>query len=1808
MALTDKTSSFGLVRTNPKITGNVKITIDSGGDVWLNTINATKELSSSDLKKFRTTTTSTYAQDLKKFVGKLPPEIIFAIKPGADPGAISTSFRDQYDLFYAMGVQPLISDAYNEDYSYFAPIWLRDTLPDYFVIFRVNDPLDFPYNKNVEAADLVIGKEYKVVGTGYSVIYDNQVYVDGDTFTTVNNTFYTINVGTGLVVDLDENKDFPIDHAKLFDDLVKKAEIVETFDLTSESKIGKYIRRIKDDQKFPQSPITVRFEEGLLTAWNGIAYQNGSMTTKGERLDKFWEDAQSQIDFEDYITKGFERQGVISPFMLNLEFLFDDETADMYTIPRYFGFYVNKTVLGTFQLDGQELYDQRNVSGNTPLPKRPDKGFRYQDDTYYQNNEDGVRLFYENSEGIIPDSTFFEPLNFEPRFYWIQDKLGKFYSLDKLGAEYNLTNADLVLRNKSINLGDLSGPYDLILQGKGSHLNDKGRSYMTIKVKGELFPNDKIRIYWNIGSQTDVLGKFDEITGNDLRRLFQITPNGTVVSILGDVSTLYSIGDELGITYAPKNRTTRTVTSAPIFGGTYTTFTINQPINLTATEGYIDIEPGWGVGSSLSSYSNNPIYFHPFGTVEDVARAIANAFNELEQRNFDAIAIGDTCVIRMRTGQSITNTFFSTFNVTLPERLEVQGRDLLLAPLDKYNFEGGTDKANTRLKVDIDDTEKLTTGEVYVKTQNGISKIVHVGRFVDDAVQEAGGSDLVNIDGFNDYAVLTIEDILDTPIIGSTKEYAAYTLFRIPVGVFSVFNIKDMDGDFWSSDYNKSPLHEFKRYFNIPSGEGMLVVGRTYYIFSDSAPATTSITHGSNTYYSGMSFVATESDFVVNSGTPFVVAQIFFRRSYSQADILPGDNMIGTTYEILGDNILDTIDIYDNSTGTPVQIGGTLSAGTTFTLMAVGSFVKATGSATVIKLVTPAAFASEIDSADVDLKSFPGFSKFKDFLTIEDENVDKNTVSFKLNDKYFFNDLNSEYDYLKENFNKELSTKSRLFQYISKWVFKGGLDVRDNPYRLNTHPVFGTFNFAPSYTIKTQNPEAFSHEWYYLEGTPNQYSDNYAKDNYYFFPDKLDYSKLVDANPNIADYFSQYFTFQPTADSPLQERYTIFDYNAEIGLAETFFRGVKIRVKEIVRDTQAPELRGVKPSFKQKSTTFDGYKFTSILRVKKETAGIIETPVEIQVVENDTAKTITMIIDVIIDDYRVLNLDAPGFLGSSGSPSISYPETLEPALDYTLLYTLKSKALESIFTDSSDFTIKGLDAHEIGDIKLSVALDFSSPSGAIGAATYVNVFDNPDYDWDLRDEVKNFNPVNYMYGEFQYGATRFDAPTGSTQNQVLFAVPGSFQAPTPINISIPFGSNYEWNGFTTYQKEGGKLYLEPIMQRISFAKIAEKINEYSRYIKYKSFKWNGFFTEEIAPKFYIEFVEPSTVMKKNSLLPIPDDDKPEEFANEPVIGTVLTRVNSAQTIRRYGGPYEPKFRNVFHFKDQISDALTTPGSPSEIFDLSFQQATFNPHVEGFGFIKNFGYLKVANSDILSLVNNNKYDAVYPLVNEIAIDRIDFPVYQSSWDPGFWRKFINKSTYKHQAGTREMLEVKNFLASKVMKTPKTIQLQEFNVTQISDISQVNINTFTDEIVFAVQTPDNSIEVNKIVGYINVKSRLIRYLIEDGADTVFAAYLMPEFGIGDPDVLTDDVVEYLNLNVIPTFQVNQVLPYVRLYKQTSLALPYVDGTLDDVEKVQNGYKPVKDFTTNKISDFVYRFEYNIEPSQNASLAITLDVGKI
>ncbi len=65
--LFDYNSSFGVLRTNPKLTGNLKLTLDSTGGIWFNSMDVSPELSSQKYKKFRVTGKNPYAKDVFTF-------------------------------------------------------------------------------------------------------------------------------------------------------------------------------------------------------------------------------------------------------------------------------------------------------------------------------------------------------------------------------------------------------------------------------------------------------------------------------------------------------------------------------------------------------------------------------------------------------------------------------------------------------------------------------------------------------------------------------------------------------------------------------------------------------------------------------------------------------------------------------------------------------------------------------------------------------------------------------------------------------------------------------------------------------------------------------------------------------------------------------------------------------------------------------------------------------------------------------------------------------------------------------------------------------------------------------------------------------------------------------------------------------------------------------------------------------------------------------------------------------------------------------------------------------------------------------------------------------------------------------------------------------------------------------------------------------------------------------------------------------------------------------------------------------------
>lgn len=339
----DDRTSYSLLKTNPKISGNVKITLDSTGNLWLNSIDANDELSDSAYKKYPVSPLSTYSRDLYKFFnnGQTPSSIIFDLYQ-ADNLYQNTkrNLYEQFDNFYNYGVEQLKSKYYDENFSFFAPLWLRKNVPDFFIVFRLDHPVSEETYRNASNPDV-------------------------------------------------------------FKSFFKDARIVKTFDMREKSQLGTYLRKITTDPRFKERPLDVSFDNDIPTVWNGISYANGTMTGKSEFLFDYWRQDRPVIELEEYITGGYQRNGIISSNLVNLEFLFDDEEAAPYSINRYFGLYVTENQLANFQIDSAAL---GKITGQTPLPKVGIDGEPYSTKEFIQNNPNGIEIpirYFHNPTGVV---------------------------------------------------------------------------------------------------------------------------------------------------------------------------------------------------------------------------------------------------------------------------------------------------------------------------------------------------------------------------------------------------------------------------------------------------------------------------------------------------------------------------------------------------------------------------------------------------------------------------------------------------------------------------------------------------------------------------------------------------------------------------------------------------------------------------------------------------------------------------------------------------------------------------------------------------------------------------------------------------------------------------------------------------------------------------------------------------------------------------------------------------------------------------------------------------------------------------------------------------------------------------------------------------------------------------------------------------------------------------------------------------------------------------------------------------------------
>ncbi len=350
--------SFAILRTNPKLTTNVKLVVNSIGDLFLSSFRASKELSRIEYQRFELKSSGRYSYDIASFYRGLPSTEKYKVLRKFSDTTVYSDYQFQHEDQYHYGAIHNETKLYDEQYKILAPIWLERKVPSKFVIYRI---------ENVEYK-----KEYTEDTNGQN----NRIL-----------------------------------------EILKNATIVKTFDLSNSSKLGEYISNHVNDKQFPKAAISVNFKEGAQSFFNGIDTVNGGFSSKAEQFDKYY----TQVDYPEFfsneiITGGFERNGLAIANVINLEFLFDDITAEDYKIYRYFGLYVDDITEGSFISEGVDR----------------DKSIKITQNTYKTNyNLDGTGL---NDIDMMP-----MPLDFNtPTLRYIKDREGNYYNLKgAVNSQYN---------------------------------------------------------------------------------------------------------------------------------------------------------------------------------------------------------------------------------------------------------------------------------------------------------------------------------------------------------------------------------------------------------------------------------------------------------------------------------------------------------------------------------------------------------------------------------------------------------------------------------------------------------------------------------------------------------------------------------------------------------------------------------------------------------------------------------------------------------------------------------------------------------------------------------------------------------------------------------------------------------------------------------------------------------------------------------------------------------------------------------------------------------------------------------------------------------------------------------------------------------------------------------------------------------------------------------------------------------------------------------------------------------------------------
>lgn len=210
--LIDNDTSFQLLRVNPKLTGNIKVMIDSNSNMYLDTFKVSKGLSQRKYRKIKINPDEYYGKSIMSKMSSLTSDDFYKIEDSCY-SLFSTvnNIGDEYYDLYNSGVRTNTDKLYNENYSLLAPLCIKKRLPDFFVVFKCKNIPEFTTNeerieymiKNGTVVKSYDMREGSNIGKYIRNIYNNSSKYPGYMFVSYdyngNNTYNGISIDRGVV-------------------------------------------------------------------------------------------------------------------------------------------------------------------------------------------------------------------------------------------------------------------------------------------------------------------------------------------------------------------------------------------------------------------------------------------------------------------------------------------------------------------------------------------------------------------------------------------------------------------------------------------------------------------------------------------------------------------------------------------------------------------------------------------------------------------------------------------------------------------------------------------------------------------------------------------------------------------------------------------------------------------------------------------------------------------------------------------------------------------------------------------------------------------------------------------------------------------------------------------------------------------------------------------------------------------------------------------------------------------------------------------------------------------------------------------------------------------------------------------------------------------------------------------------------------------------------------------------------------------------------------------------------------------------